>query len=134
MRAGWKERFEARRAAYRRTGRFPKATKADPWIPEEEKLLTKYSTPDLARIIRRTPGSIRARRISLGIQSFPSPAKQRWTEPESLILGTDMDRVIAKRLKRSVLSVTHKRRALGIKGFSRQRRAEGGNRKGHPTQ
>ena len=35
MKAGWKERFEARRQHYLRTGKFPMATKSDPWVPEE---------------------------------------------------------------------------------------------------
>jgi transposase-like protein len=114
MNAGWKERFEARRAAYRRTGRFPKATKSDPWIPEEEKLLTKYSAPDLARIIKRTPLAIGSRRSILGIRSFPPYTRQPWKESETKFLGTDTDRVIAKRLERSVVSVKKKRLALGI--------------------
>jgi hypothetical protein len=118
MNAGWKERFKARRAAYRRTGRFPKATKSDPWIPEEEKLLSKYPTPDLARIIRRTPRAIVWRRSILGIRSLPSPTRQTWKESETKILGTDTDRVIAKRLERSVFSVTKKRQALGIRRLS----------------
>src|SRR5437899_3057026 len=49
IRRGWKERFEARRAEYRRTGRFGKATKSDPWLPEEEKLLPKLPTAELVR-------------------------------------------------------------------------------------
>ena len=62
MKAGWKKRFEARRNGYRRAGRFPKATKSDMWIPEEEKLLKKYSTADLVRIIGRTKRAIHRRR------------------------------------------------------------------------
>jgi hypothetical protein len=119
MASGWKERFEARRAAYRKTGRFPKATKTDPWIPEEEKLLAKYPTSELTRIIRRTAGAIVARRILLGIRTCPSPKRHPWTESEVKFLGTGTDRVISKRLKRSVYSVTKKREALGIRGFHR---------------
>ncbi len=115
MMAGWKERFEARRDEYRKTGRFPKATKSDPWIPEEEKLLAKFSTADLARIIKRTMKSIKARRISLNIRPLPSPTRHPWQKSETKLLGTDTDRVIAKRLKRSVFSVSNKRLALGIK-------------------
>ena len=89
MKAGWKERFQARREAFWRTGRFPKATKSDPWIPQEEKLLTKYSTADLLRIIRRTPRGIQARRISLGIRSLASPTRKSWKDSEIKLLGTD---------------------------------------------
>lgn len=123
MKEGWKERFAARREAYRRTGRFPKATKSDPWIPEEEKLLAKYSTTDLARILKRTPKSIQARRISLGIRLRPPVVQRRWNESEVKLLGADTDRIIAKRLRRSVMSVSRKRNALGIKGCSRKPRA-----------
>jgi hypothetical protein len=124
MKAGWKERFEARRDAYWRTGRFPKATKSDPWIPEEEKLLGKYTTADLVRVIGRTAKSIQTRRIFLDIRSLPSSRRQPWKESEIMTLGTDLDRVVAKRLKRSVMSVTHKRQALGITGFFREHSAE----------
>lgn len=115
MMAGWKERFEARRAAYRKTGRFPNATKADPWIPEEEKLLGKYSAANLALIIGRTRTGIVARRTQLGIPPFPSTTQRPWMESETKILGTDMDYLIAARLKRTVASVTAKRQALGIR-------------------
>jgi hypothetical protein len=114
VKAGWKERFEARRKAYRRTGRFPKATKSDPWIPQEDKLLKKYSTADLAPIIRRTPQAIEARRFLLGIRAISLTSRQPWKESETRILGTDTDRVIAKRLKRSVMSVRKKRQSFVI--------------------
>jgi hypothetical protein len=118
MKAGWKERFEARRDAYRRTGRFPKATRSDPWIPEEEKLLAQHSTTELVRILRRTAKGIVARKLSLGIRMRPSFTRQPWQESETKLLGTDADGVIAKRLERSVFSVTRKRQALGIRRLS----------------
>jgi len=118
IKAGWKERFEARREDYRRTGRFPKATKSDPWIPEEEELLAKHSTTELVRIIRRTRKGIVARRLSLGIRTRPPPIRRSWIESETKMLGTDTDDAIAKRLQRSVVSVTKKRQALGIMRLS----------------
>jgi transposase-like protein len=118
IKAGWKERFEARREDYRRTGRFPKATKSDPWIPEEEELLAKHSTTELVRIIRRTRKGIVVRRLSLGIRTRPPPIRRSWIESETKMLGTDTDDAIAKRLERSVFSVTKKRQALGIRRLS----------------
>jgi hypothetical protein len=78
MHKGWRERFKARRAAYLQTGCFPNATKSDPWIPEEEDLLSKMSTPELVRVLGRTRSSIMARRHSLGLcrntnTQHPSP-------------------------------------------------------------
>lgn len=118
IREGWRERFEARRAAYRRTGRFPKATKSDPWIPEEEKLLPKLSAAELARVIGRSAGSIRAHRLLLGIRVRAPIVQQPWAESEIRLLGTAPDREIAKRLGRSVGSVENKRRKLGTKSAS----------------
>src|SRR6266850_77833 len=115
---GWKERFEARRAECRRTGRFPKATKSDPWIPEEEKLLPKLPTPELVRVLGRTASSIRARRLFLDIRARPPMVQHPWKEWEVKLLGKDVDRVIAKRLGRSLSSVTGKRCKLGIKSAS----------------
>jgi transposase-like protein len=115
MKAGWKERFQARRMAYRKTGQFPMATKSDPWIPEEEKLLRKYPTAVVARIIQRTPKSIQVRRIFLGIRSLPTPVRHPWKQSEIKFLGTNADSVIAKSLGRSTVSVSKKRQSLGIK-------------------
>lgn len=115
IRKGWRERFKARRAAYRRTGRFPKATKSDPWIPEEEKFLPKLPTEELVRVLGRTSRSIRARRLLLNIRALPPANQQPWRDWEIRLLGTGTDRMIAKRLGRSVHSVENKRRKLGIK-------------------
>ena len=112
---GWRERFKARHAAYRRTGCFPKATKSDPWIPEEEKLLAARPTAELVGVLGRTYKSIQAHRHLLGIRARP-PARQRsWKEPEIRLLGTASDGELAKHTGRSVHSVENKRRKLGIK-------------------
>ena len=110
---GWGERFEARRAEYHRTGRFPKATKSDPWIPEEDQLLAKLPTAELVRVLGRTVTGIQARRIILNIA--PCDARNRpWKEEEIKLVGTDTDRAIAKRLGRSLASVLNMRRKVGI--------------------
>jgi len=117
MHQGWQERFEARRAAYQQTGCFPKATKSDPWLPEEEELLLKLPTRELARVLGRTRHAIMTRRLALGIRlrTARSGKKPRpWSEAETQLLGTAPDRLIAQRLERSVCAVDKKRRALGI--------------------
>lgn len=119
MRKGRHERFKARRAAYRRTGRFPKATKSDPWTPEEEKLLPKLPTAELVRLIGRTFKGIQAHRLALGIRARPPVVQRPWRRREIQLLGTAPDRVIAKRLGRSIHSVENKRRKLHIKSAGR---------------
>jgi hypothetical protein len=114
IRQGWRERFKARRAAYRKTGRFPKATKSDPWIPEEDKLLCKLSTAELVGVLGRTFKAIGARRQVLGIRIRPPGEGMPWRKSEIRLLGRDEDTVIAKCLGRSVTSVQNKRRKLGI--------------------
>ncbi|MCI0748788.1 MAG: hypothetical protein L0Y58_25560 [Verrucomicrobia subdivision 3 bacterium] len=119
IRKGWRERFLARRAAYRRTGRFPKATKSDPWIPEEEKLLPKLTTAELVQVLGRTFQSIQTRRLFLNIRARPPANQQPWRDWEIKRLGTGTDRAIAKCLGRSESSVEGKRRKLGIESASR---------------
>jgi hypothetical protein len=115
MNKGWRERFKARRDAYRRTGRFPKARKSDPWIPEEEKLLPKLSTTELGPVIGRSFKGIQAHRHLLGLRARTPAVQLPWRDSEIRLLGTAPDRIIANRLGRSVYSVEHKRRKLGIK-------------------
>ena len=111
---GWRERFKARQAAFRRTGRFPKATKSDPWIPEEEKLLPELPTSELVRVLGRSSKSIQARRIYLGIRFRPPAKQEHWEDGEVKLLGTAPDAAVARQLGRSVASVEAKRRKLGI--------------------
>jgi hypothetical protein len=119
IRKGWRERFNARRSAYRRTGRFPKATKSDPWLPEEEKLLPKLTSAELVRMLGRTFKSIQAHRYALGIRPRSPANQQPWRKREIQLLGTAPDRIIGKRLGRSVSSVENKRRKLHIQSGSR---------------
>jgi hypothetical protein len=63
---------------------------------------------------------VRKRRISLGVRFREyAPAGQRWTTAEELVVGTDTDRAIARKLNRTSYSVIRKRWALGIPGFDR---------------
>ncbi|MCW5558390.1 MAG: hypothetical protein KIT22_11240, partial [Verrucomicrobiae bacterium] len=84
---GWKKRYKARRAAYRRTGRFPKATKSDPWIREEDRLLSKLTTAELVPVLGRTAASIGARRSFLRIPARLPANRQPWRDHEIKLLG-----------------------------------------------
>jgi hypothetical protein len=138
MNQGWRRRFKARRAAFKNTGRFPKATKADPWIPEEDQLLSQLPLKELVRVLGRSEKSIRTRRKQQGFRirapsqqklwakrggdfmneksvHIRAPSQQKLWEPDELqCLGADSDSVIAGRLGRSASSVENKRRQLGI--------------------
>src|SRR5947209_7819218 len=93
MREGWRRRFEARRVEFRRAGRFPKAGQRDPWLPEEDKLLSKLPTAELVRVLGRTFSSIRARRLFLDVRACPPVWQQPWRAWEIRLLGTAPDRV-----------------------------------------
>ena len=108
-------KYEARRAFYRRTGRFPRAGRSDPWLPQEEKLLKKHSTRELIAILGRTWEGIQSHRRKLNIRLRPTNTP--WSETELKLLGTDRDAAIAKRLHRSVAAVKTKRQNLRIRGF-----------------
>jgi len=114
MHQGWRQRFKARRAAYQKTGRFPQATKSDPWIPEEEKLLSQLPTGELVRVLGRSTRSIQARRSLQGIRIRRPWVEKLWEPHELRWLGTDSDRVIAARLGRTLFSIGNKRRKLSI--------------------
>jgi len=104
-RRGYQDRRKARRAEYLRTGRFPPATVADLWLPEEEKLLGSVPDRDLVPIIGRTLGSIRKRRMDLNIRVKRAPRPPRansWTQEELAALGTGPDRQVAQSLGRSL--------------------------------
>ena len=77
---------------------------------------------DLAGKLHRTPQEVRKRRVSLGVcfREY-APAGRRWTIAEELLIGTDTDRAIARKLNRTSHSVLKKRWALGIPGFNRRK-------------
>jgi len=77
---------------------------------------------DLAEKLHRTPQEVRKRRISLGVRFREyAPAGRRWTIAEELLVGTDTDRAIARKLNRTSHSVIVKRWKLGIPGFRRRK-------------
>jgi hypothetical protein len=110
-----KGKYDARAAYYLRTGRFPKAGRSDPWLPEEEKLLANHSTRDLMEILGRTWEGIKAHRRKLNLRLRPTNTP--WQETEINILGSDTDAAIAKRLQRSAGAVKGQRQRLHIPAF-----------------
>lgn len=110
------------------------STKEQPWTPEENELLLKHhegrSIDELARLLDRTPTSVRGRLRRLGIrrrQPAEHPARP-WTDEQDTILRQAYRRIpakqIAKRLDRSVKSIIHRAGRLGIS------ESRGGRRKG----
>ena len=65
----------------------------------------------MARKLKRGIKSIRHRRELLNVPAF---GRHDWTEAEQGLLGTDLDRVIAQKLGRTAVSVSHMRRHLGL--------------------
>jgi len=110
-----KQKHQERLALYRSTGKFPGVKGSAPWLQEEEKLLKKYSTGDLMRILGRTWESIQSHRRKLNIRLRPTNTP--WESREMGILGTDSDAVIAKQLNRSISAVKAKRKKLRIPAF-----------------
>ena len=61
------------------------------------------------------------RRVKLGL---PAKGRHTWTEAEEQLVRTGTIREVARRLRRSLSAVMHKRVKLGLSpvGFSRKRR------------
>ena len=110
-----KRKYAARLAFYQRTGRFPKADRSCPWLPEEESLLAKHSTRELMKILGRPWDGIQNHRLKLNIRLRPTD--KPWAESEIKLLGTERDDVVAKRLGRTVGAVKAKRKKLHIPAF-----------------
>ncbi len=117
-----KRKYDARLAFYRRTGRFPKAGRSDPWLPQEQRLLAKYPTRQLMSILGRTWEGIQDHRRKLNIRL--RPAGVPWKEMEIKLLGSDSDTTVARHLNRSVTAVKVKRKRLGIPAFRPVRRRD----------
>jgi len=122
IRQSFFQRFARKRAArlayYQRTGKFPKAARSDPWLPQENKVFKqKHSTRELMAILGRTWEAVKSQRRKLNIRLRPSSTP--WTEREIKLLGTDRDPAIAKRLNRSISAVKCKRKSLHIPATAR---------------
>lgn len=58
--------------------------------------------------------------INAGLSRDQEP----WTAKEDALLGTDTDRAIAIKLRRSSVAVGGRRKKLGIPGFANKRKSE----------
>jgi hypothetical protein len=75
------------------------ATEGNRIAPFEDDLLGTMPDEDLAEKLHRTPEEVRKRRIRLGVRfREDAPAERRWTIAEELLLGTDTDRAVARKL------------------------------------
>jgi len=79
----------------------------------EERLLGKMPDAELAQRLGRTPFSIQARRIALGIAKYDAKLHQ-WTAAENALLGKMTDGEVAKRLGLTQSAVAHRRRRLRL--------------------
>jgi hypothetical protein len=61
---------------------------------------------------------------TFGLDGQMARDKEPWTDKEDALLGTDKDRVIAAKLKRSSTAVFNRRVKLGIAAFGINRRAK----------
>jgi hypothetical protein len=89
----------------------------EPYIDWKQWISKLGTMPDesLAKQIGCSRSTVIYTRNLHGVPPAKSRSSQRgWSEAEIKLLGTDTDAAIAKHLKMSILSVSRKRRALGI--------------------
>lgn len=116
IKKSWARRWRARRAMWRREGKFPpRSPGLAPWLPEEERMLGKRPDQELVEILGRGLFAIRGRRLQLGIRYAFSTHFRVWTPQMDKLLGTRSDQDIATKLGRTVQSVADRRRKLGIR-------------------
>ena len=97
------------------------------WRPGELALLGSCSATEVALLLGRTVGAVRARRQALDILNR---RVRSWLPLEIEQLGTAPDSEIAERLGRSAQAVGHRRRRLGFPAFGRS--ASLGRPRGRP--
>ncbi len=80
---------------------------------------------ELAERLGRSAGEVRKRRCSLGIP-FPGAVfpLRYWTPDEEALLGTDTDAAVARKLKRGLRAIQHRRELLNVPAFGRHDWAE----------
>src|SRR5580692_13046467 len=92
------------------------------WTDYELRLVGRFRDEELAKLLRRTPGAVAAKRESLDIPIF-SPQRIRWSSREIELLGKRPDSVVARILGRTRYAVQLKRHSLGISHCWEDRRA-----------
>jgi hypothetical protein len=92
-----------------------------PWTPAEDRLLGTMPDAQLAPLLKRGIVSVEKRRLKLRILFQATPVsvlpRRAWTAKEEQLLGTLSDAEVARRLKRTTVSVFHRRNRLGIHCF-----------------
>jgi len=81
------------------------------WTPGKDRLLGTRSAADLAKHWGIGRAIVRERRKQLGVSS---QIYRYWKRAEEKMIGTMPDKEVARRLRRTLKSVRHRRRALGI--------------------
>jgi hypothetical protein len=66
-----------------------------------------------------------------GLDGQMARDREPWTEQEDALLGTDIDRVIAVKLKRSSTAVANRRMKLGIAAFKNSAAGKAAGRTQH---
>jgi hypothetical protein len=92
------------------------------WTDYELRLVGRIRDEELAKLLRRTPGAVAAKRESLDIPIF-SPQRIRWSFREIELLGKRPDAVVARMLGRTRYAVQLKRHSLNIPQCWENRRA-----------
>lgn len=82
-----------------------------PWTSRELPLLGTRSDAEVARLTRRTFGTVWQKRRALGIAQ-PTLRFRRWTSAEDALVGTAADAEIARRLGRTKMAVQVRRAVL----------------------
>jgi hypothetical protein len=83
------------------------------WADYELRLVGRIRDEELAKLLRRSPAAIAAKRESLDIPIF-MPQRMLWSRREIELLGKRPDAVVARMLGRSRYAVQLKRHSLGI--------------------
>jgi hypothetical protein len=92
------------------------------WTDYELRLVGRIRDEELAKLLRRSPGAVAAKRESLDIPIF-MPQRIRWSSREIELLGKRPDAVVARMVGRTRYAVQLKRHSLGIPQCWENRRA-----------
>jgi hypothetical protein len=85
------------------------------WKRAEDKLLSTARDPEIARPLKRSLTSVRARRQVLGVAALPRYPV--WTRAQNKLLGRAPDSEVALGVNRSTPAVRKQRLKLGIAAF-----------------
>jgi hypothetical protein len=88
-------------------------SRSERWTDYELRLVGRIRDEELAKLLRRTPGAVAAKRQSLDIPIF-MPQRIRWSSREIEMLGKRPDAVVARMLGRTRYAVQLKRHSLNI--------------------